>query len=337
MAAMLDHPADARQLHPRETAGRLAANRIPLALMSEPARVIQQRLQSTDYETVELIVVTDESGLYQGVVEIKALLAAAGETPASALVATAWPVVRPGTDQEHAAAAASHAQVAALPVVGADGRPVGVLSPVVLLEVMAAEHREDVNRLVGILREQRGARHALEDPPLHRLRSRLPWLIIGLILSSPATALMAGFEHALESNVTIAFFIPALVYLTDAIGTQTEAIAVRGLSLRHKPLATILLMEVITGGLIGLVLGLIALVGVSVVFGDPRLAVGVGSSLFVAGTIASAVGLLFPWLLSRFGIDPAFGSGPVATIVQDVLTILVYFLIMTALMPGVAA
>jgi magnesium transporter len=41
--------------------------------------------------------------------------------------------------------------------------------------------------------------------------------------------------------------------------------------------------------------------------------------------MATTIGLLFPWLLHRMGQDPAFGSGPVATIVQDVLSLLIYF------------
>jgi len=60
-----------------------------------------------------------------------------------------------------------------------------------------------------------------------------------------------------------------------------------------------------------------------------------GISLFAAGTLASFIGLLLPWMLSRVNIDPAFGSGPVATIIQDVLTILIYFWVMTLLLPGV--
>ena len=34
-----------------------------------------------------------------------------------------------------------------------------------------------------------------------------------------------------------------------------------------------------------------------------------------------------PWLLSRAGRDPAFGSGPLATVVQDLLSLLIYFAI----------
>ena len=162
----------------------------------------------------------------------------------------------------------------------------------------------------------------------------LPWLLVGLALSTVATAVMAGYERTLQANVAIAFFIPALVYLTDAVGTQTEAIAVRGLSLRHRPLARILLGEILTGGMIGMALGLFAFVGVAVVFGSVAMGLGVGLSLFAGGTVASGIGLALPWLLSRLGLDPAFGSGPVATIIQDVLTIIIYFTVMTSLFPG---
>ncbi len=49
--------------------------------------------------------------------------------------------------------------------------------------------------------------------------------------------------------------------------------------------------------------------------------------MICAGTIAATVGLFFPWLLSRLGFDPAYGSGPLATIVQDVLSLAVYLAI----------
>lgn len=71
------------------------------------------------------------------------------------------------------------------------------------------------------------------------------------------------------------------------------------------------------------------------VFGDIAIAVGIGFSLATAGVLASGIGLLFPWILLRIGLDPAFGAGPVATIVQDVLTIVIYFLVMTLVMTNV--
>jgi magnesium transporter len=145
---------------------------------------------------------------------------------------------------------------------------------------------------------------------------------------------MAQYEATLQANVTIAFFIPALVYLTDAIGTQTEAIAIRGLSVLRKPLPKILLLEFMTGGIIGLALAVAAFLGIWFAFGSAVLALSVALSLLLAGTLASSIGLVLPWALSHLRIDPAFGTGPVATITQDVLTIVVYFLVVTTLLGG---
>jgi magnesium transporter len=96
-----------------------------------------------------------------------------------------------------------------------------------------------------------------------------------------------------------------------------------------RPLGPLLVAEVATGALIGLPLAFLAFLGIWLFFQDIRLAIGVAIALFAASTIASVLGLLLPWVLARLGTDPAFGSGPVATIIQDVLTIAIYFAVMT--------
>jgi magnesium transporter len=316
-----------------ETAGSLASSRFPVARMGDTADAVWWLLRNSDFDAVDFVTVTDDDGRYEGVAPLAKVLRAADRTAISALVDRDWPCIGPGIDQEHAVEAAQAARVPAIPVVGDDRRPIGVIPAARLLAALAHEHREDVHRLVGIMSERAaGARHALEDPPLRRVARRLPWLLVGLAMSTGATAVMVNFERALQANIMLAFFIPALVYLTDAIGTQTEAIAVRGLSLRERPLAQILVGEIATGGIIGLALGSIAFLGVWLAFSDMVVAFGIGLSLLAAGTLASTIGLLLPWVLSRLDVDPAFGSGPVGTIVQDVLTILVYFAIMTQML-----
>ena len=42
--------------------------------------------------------------------------------------------------------------------------------------------------------------------------------------------------------------------------------------------------------------------------------------------------MALPYLLARFGRDPAFGSGPLATVVQDLLSIVAYFTIAVAIL-----
>jgi len=58
----------------------------------------------------------------------------------------------------------------------------------------------------------------------------------------------------------------------------------------------------------------------------------VAIALFIAGTAATTIGVVFPWALARLGRDPAYGSGPLATIVQDVLSLVIYFVTASVLM-----
>lgn len=319
--------------HPHETAGQHARANIPIAREGEAASAILSRLNGDGFDLIELIAVNGDAGCYLGVIPIQRLIEARPGETAGQLIDRNWPTVSPDLDQEHAVDVAAAHKVVALPVVAA-GRIVGIMPAVALLDVLAREHREDMNRIVGVLKERAGARHALEDPPMQRVARRLPWLLVGLVLSSASAIVMAGFERTLQANVAIAFFIPALVYLADAVGTQTEAIAVRGLSVRRQPLSRILYSELITGAIIGLALGLLAFAGCWAALGNLWLGAAVGLSLLAAASIASLIGLALPWMLGRAGIDPAFGSGPVATIIQDVLTILVYFVVVTALVPA---
>jgi magnesium transporter len=312
-----------------ETAANLAVGHVPMFSTMLSAGGARALLHEMHFDTVDAVLVLGHEGHYAGTARLKDVLNAPDEALLSSLVRKDWPVVASDIDQEHAAALAHQHSVAAIPVVSPDGRPLGLIPALALLETLAQEHHEDVHRLAGILRQRAGARHALDDPPLSRAGRRLPWLLVGLALSTGATAMMASFEHALKANIVISFFIPALVYLADAVGTQTEAIVVRALSLRMRPLGPLLLAEVATGALIGLPLALLAFFGIWLVFEDFRLAFAVAVALFAASTIASVLGLMLPWLLARLGTDPAFGSGPVATIIQDVLTIAIYFGVMT--------
>lgn len=55
------------------------------------------------------------------------------------------------------------------------------------------------------------------------------------------------------------------------------------------------------------------------------LAIAAALALFAACSMATLVAMVLPWLLTKAGKDPAFGSGPLATVVQDLCSILIYF------------
>ena len=85
--------------------------------------------------------------------------------------------------------------------------------------------------------------------------------------------------------------------------------------------------ELITGAIVGLTIAVAFLPFVLFGWGDERVAVAVSLALLASCSIATIVAMTLPWLFQRAGIDPAFGSGPLATVVQDLLSIAVYFAI----------
>jgi magnesium transporter len=287
------------------------------------------RLRGQRLDYVGSIYVLDRDGRLLGHVPLTVLVAADPERALREFLVQIPVVAQAEWDQERAASAAIRQGLEAVPVVDAHQRLLGVLTPATLMGVLRSEHVEDIHRLSGTWHDVRMAREAIEAPPLRRARHRLPWLLIGLAGSAVATVVMAGFEATLTEKVSVAYFLPGIVYLADAIGTQTEAAAVRGLSLSHEPLAELVWGELRTGVVMGSARALIALPAVWLAFGELPLAAAVSFAIVAAGTVATTIGLVLPWLLARFGRDPAYGSGPLATVIQDVLSIVIYLAVVT--------
>jgi magnesium transporter len=310
---------------PAQTVAAYVATSVPVGTADATAGELHRSLAGRHFDTAEVVfVVADERRLI-GAMALTDVLAADADVPLGRLMDRQWPRTTPACDCEDAASLAIHTGSPALAVVDGDGRLIGALPGRVIMAILRDEHLEDLHHMAGILGRSEAAREALTAPPPRRALYRLPWLLVGMAGSALATALMAGYESALSTHIAVTFFVPAIVYLADAVGTQTEAVAVRGLSLSGNHISGLLAGEVVTGLLIGLALALMGFPLVLATFGDVRLAAAVALSLFGAGAVATSVGFLLPLAMARLGTDPAWGSGPIATVVQDVLSLVIYF------------
>ena len=311
-----------------ETAAEHACTRVPV--VSPAARVHEMRpaLLGQQFDSATHIVVCDD-GRFLGIMRIETLLAAPEEATARQLMDDTPPVVAPGVDQEVAAWRAVQHEESALAVVDAHGNFVGLIPPHRLLAVLLSEHEEDLARVGGFLKDTAVARDASQEPVLRRFWHRIPWLLVGLGGALLATDMVGWFEAQLRDKVMLAFFVPGIVYLADAVGTQTETVIVRGLSV-GVGMRQMLRRELWTGVVIGLTLALVAFPIVWGRWGEREVALGVALSLGAACSTATVAAMTLPWVLERVGLDPAFGSGPLATVIQDLLSILLYFAIATA-------
>jgi magnesium transporter len=240
------------------------------------------------------------------------------------------PIVAPGLDQERAAWQAVQENESSLAVVDEHGRFAGLVPPQRLLAVLLAEHDEDMARLGGFLHDAQTARRASVEPVGRRLWHRLPWLLVGLAGAMLSAAIVGSFEDDLRREIVLSFFVPGIVYMADAVGTQTEALVIRGLSV-GVPIGGVVRRELLTGLGVGIAIGVLFYPFSLLAWGDADVSLAVSLSLVVACSTATVVAMALPALLHRLGRDPAFGSGPLATVVQDLLSLVIYFAIALAI------
>jgi len=301
-----------------------ATTNVPMASPNDGVASVVSSLQGHRFDSASVIAVLDNARLV-GLVTIERLLAA----PPTALVADVMDsnpsAVAPHTDQEHAAWRAVQHGEPGLAVVDESGRFHGLISPQQLLAVLLEEHDEDMARLGGFLASSAEARTASTEPVLGRLWHRMPWLIVGLAGALLSAVVVGAFDDQLKEEVLIAFFVPGVVYIADAVGVQTTALVVRGLSVGVS-IGRTAVREAVTGALVGLLLAGTALPLVLVLWGDAEVAWAVAVALFAASSIASVIAMALPWVIHRFGKDPAYGAGPLSTVIQDLLSLVIYFL-----------
>lgn len=184
----------------------------------------------------------------------------------------------------------------------ASGDFVGLVPRHRMLGVLLTEHDEDSARLGGYLAQTRSARGAAEETVLRRLWHRLPWLL-GLAGAMLAAIVVGGFEEQLDKTVLVAFFLPAVVYMADAVGTQTETVLIRELSVGVQ-LGNVVKRELATGLIVGVLMGAAFLPFALLAWGDGEVAVAVGLALVASCSIATPVAIVFPGRLGALVATP---------------------------------
>lgn len=163
------------------------------------------------------------------------------------------------------------------------------------------------------------------------LRLRLPWLAVGLAVGSLTTVLISRFEIVLASEVRLAFFIPIIVYLSGAVGTQTETIYVRNLGRRQIKLSAYIAKEMALGLILGAIFGSLTWLFALAWLRSAAIASTVGLAMFASISAATLIALAVASLLNKEHQDPALGAGPFTTVLQDLVGLLIYFFIASAI------
>jgi len=313
------------------TVRSIAATRIPTCGPGETAAAVRDRLVGEAWESADTIYVV-EDGTLRGRIDVADLLGADKGVTAERLMEPATARLRPDADRERAVVLAIRRDRDEIPVVDGDGRLVGAVTAQAIIDAMHREHVEDALLAAGIRRTELRISELVSARVVDAVRSRAPWLLFGLLVGLFLSVISSQFEATMRETVALAFFPPVVAYIADSVGTQSEAIAVRALAVADVDYRAYLLRELLVGVLIGTMIGVLGGAGAALVAGSASIGVVVGCSLFASSAIATVLASLIPIGFVRLDVDPALGSGPLATAVQDVFSIGAYFLFAVTLL-----
>ena len=286
------------------------------------------------FNTINYVYIVDAQKKFLGVLSIKDLYRADPVSPVLNVSKTTSLIsVRPESHQERAAYLAIKHNIKAVPVVGKEHLFLGSITSDTILSILHKETHEDILRRAGIRHPQALTANILETPLLTSFRHRVPWLFLGLLGGLLAAKIVGSFEGVLREHVILAAFIPLMVYMSDAVGTQTEAWVIRDLAIGHitsfrKYLLRHFLVTMAIACSFGISLFLLSLA----LYQDMRISMVLGLALIAAITTSVITGLIVPYIFSRLTLAPADPSGPLGTILQDILSIVAYFVIATLLL-----
>jgi magnesium transporter len=320
--------------YPPESAGRLMIKDVPClsdaATVADAEKLLFQKIQN--FNTINYLYILSQAEKLKGVISVKELFRSPRSTPIKKLLPPETISVHPHTDQERVALLALKNQLKAVPVVDQKNKFLGIITHDTLLNILNSEASEDIFHLGGVT-HQSDHDDIFHLSLLTSLWHRLPWLILGLLGGMLAAGVVHLFETVLAQNLILAAFIPLIVYMADAVGTQMEAFIIRDLAFTPKlNFLKYLFRQALIVMLIGIAISALLYLGSLIIYRQNSLSWVLALALILAISSSLVTGLLIPYLFSKLKLDPANASGPIATIIQDILSVLVYFTIASLLL-----
>ncbi|MBF9038729.1 MAG: magnesium transporter [Proteobacteria bacterium] len=252
-----------------------------------------------------------------GYVSLGRLLSSGRATSLKDILEDSFRTIPAKQDEDDVAYAFNQYHLISAPVVDDDGRLVGVITIDDAMSVLDEVNEEDLRRLAGL-----GVDESLSDTTFETVRQRFPWLFVNLGTAILASAVIAQFEAVIAQLVALAVLMPIVASMGGNAGTQSLALAVRGLATRDLTSANlwrVVMREAGVGALNGLAFALVMGVVGYVWFDSVLLGGVIAGAMVVNLVVAGLAGILIPVALERFGADPALASGTFVTTVTDVV------------------
>jgi magnesium transporter len=209
-----------------------------------------------------------------------------------------------------------------LPVLDEEHRIVGVITREDAFELLAEELAAGFARSA-----QASPDESFFTPPLGAVQRRLPWMGLNVLLNLGAVFVISSFESTIAQVAILAAFLPMITDMGGNVGIQALSVAIRSIALdevRIRDIWRAVRKEMLVGIVNGAVLGTFFALLAWVLEANAWLGLVAGVALGVNVLLAGVVGGALPFIIKRFGKDPAMMTGPFLTTITDITGVSIY-------------
>lgn len=320
--------------YPEDSAGSIMTIEFADLRPDMTASEALKRIRETgiDKETIDICYVIEKRRLL-GLVSLRTLVLADGNSLVSDIMDENVIYANTLDDIEVVADMFAKYDLTALPVVDKEQRLVGIITVDDAIDVMREETTEDMAKMAAI---------TPSDKPYPKMtvfelyKSRIIWLLLLMISAVLTQLIIKKFEAALSAQIILTAFIPMLMDTGGNAGSQSSATIIRSISLNEisfKDIFKVIWKEIRVAALCGLTLGVINFLKLA--FLDR---VGMGVAVAVSLTLIATVlvskffGCTLPLIVKKIGLDPAVTASPMITTIVDATSLVIYFLIVSAIL-----
>ena len=309
-------------------AGFYMSSKIPIVLKDHKVSKIENYFKSNfyDFEEADYIYVVNKERKFMGFFPSNKLSKFSKNRTALEICRRLEKISVLDEDRrEHAIHLSLRHNVSNVPVVDKENRLLGAILSKQVLHLLHNMHVEEKLQLSGLHRSYAELDSILNISVFKSIKHRAVWLLIGLFGGLLAAEIIEYFTNTLQAYIILAAFIPLVVYLASAVGTQLEAFAIRDFALFRnlnfpkyffKQIQAVFIIAILLGGASGLISYLM--------YNNFKISFVLCVSIIITTLSSIITGLLIPFIFRKFKKDPANGSGPIGTIIQDLLSVIIY-------------
>lgn len=330
--------------YPEGSVGRLMT---PECLTLRPEWTVAKALShirrhGREVESLDIVYVVDDRGHLLDDIGLRDLLLARPKDRVEKLMNYNYISLSAADPEEKAVEMFKKYSRIALPVTDSSGFLIGLVTVDDILSVAEEADTEDIHRFGGV---ETLEYPYIATPLLELVKRRAGWLIF-LFLGEMLTATAMGFfEKEIARAVVLALFVPLIISSGGNSGSQAATLIIRAMALGEVKLKDwwrVMRREILSGLLLGCVLGAIGFLRISVwtlftdLYGPHWLLIAITIWVSLIGVVlwGTLVGSMLPFILRRLGFDPASSSAPFVATLVDVSGLMIYFSVAAAILKG---